>query len=136
MGGKPGFAIGKPGFARCQILRLRVVVRNSLAQLRFAGVDGGAPVVDCPSSCTAPQGTILYAVTVAGDPYASPPTPASEFVGWSVVGAEGGVNVSTALDFQIVPGTGSPITATFTTASNGPDAAAPPAVHDAGGGGG
>jgi hypothetical protein len=92
----------------------------------FVGADGGSPVVDCSSSstsCSAPQGITLYEV----------PIPGSTFNGWSVQADGGTAIISTDTSIQIGAGTGSPLTATFSTNVNGPDAAP---IPDAGSGGG
>jgi hypothetical protein len=91
----------------------------------FVGPDGGAPIVDCPGSCTAPQGISLYASPAGGN----------VFNAWSVVADGGSVVISTDPDITITPGIGSPLTATFSTTVNGPDAAAPPVIPDAATGG-
>ena len=95
----------------------------------FAGPDGGSPAVDCSSSggaCSAPQGTVLYAV----------PAPYNVFAGWSVGGGEGGAaTIASDNNLTITPGVGGPVTATFVPASAGADAAPPPPVKDAGGAG-
>jgi hypothetical protein len=80
----------------------------------FIGPDGGAPMVDCPGTCTAPQGITLYAVPVQGN----------MFAGWSVIGAEGGATISTSDSLQITPAIGTPLTATFVATISGLDAAA------------
>jgi hypothetical protein len=93
----------------------------------FVGADGGSPIVDCPSSCTAPQGIVLYAV----------PTQGNVFYAWSVQGSEGGAVTSTNNSIQVSAGTGTPLTATFVPNINGLDAAVPPSsTPDAGSGGG
>jgi hypothetical protein len=92
----------------------------------FVGADGGAPTVDCSSSstsCSAPQGITLYEVPIAG----------STFNGWTVQADGGTAIISTDTSIQITPGIGSPLTATFSTNVNGPDAAP---IPDAGSGGG
>ena len=52
-----------------------------------------------------------------------------------VVADGGSVVISTDPDITITPGIGSPLTATFSTTVNGPDAAAPPVIPDAATGG-
>jgi hypothetical protein len=62
--------------------------------------DGG---VDCPGACTAGQATVLYAI----------PVPGNQFAGWSVMADGGSSVISTATNYVISAGTGSPLTATF-----------------------
>jgi hypothetical protein len=88
----------------------------------YAGADGGSPIVDCiaPNSgaCSAPQGIVIYAV----------PNPGNAFAGWSVIADGGAAVISADTNISIEPGIGSPLTATFVSAS-------PSSPSDAGGGG-
>jgi hypothetical protein len=90
----------------------------------FAGIDGGAPIVDCPGACSAGQGTILYA-------YATSTGGDNVFLGWSVAGGE---VISTDLSYTVSSWTQSPLTATF--GPGGGPVTPPTPVADAGAGGG
>jgi uncharacterized repeat protein (TIGR02543 family) len=98
----------------------------------FVGDGGGSPVTDCPGTCTAPQGTSLYAYPQLGTYFADGGVnqPGYVFVGWST--GDAGAIINTNANFTVSPGTGSPLTATFVLASNGSDAAVP--LNEDGGG--
>jgi uncharacterized repeat protein (TIGR02543 family) len=99
----------------------------------FVGDGGGSPVTDCPGACTAPQGTVLYAYPQLGTffPDGGVNQPGYVFVGWST--GDAGAIINTFANFTVGSGTGSPLTATFTLASNGSDASVP--LNEDGGGG-
>jgi uncharacterized repeat protein (TIGR02543 family) len=88
----------------------------------YVNGDGGAPVVDCPGSCVAPQGTTIYAYPQVGTYFADGGVnqPGYVFAGWTT--SDGGVTVSTFSNLQIGPYTSSPITANFVLTPSGPDA--------------
>jgi len=101
----------------------------------YVGNDGAPPVVDCPGSCTAPQGTTIYAYPQVGTNLpdgGGVSQPGYVFSGWTTPGDGGLVTLSTFSNLQIGPYTSDPITANFVLAPTGPDAAVP--LNEDGGG--
>jgi uncharacterized repeat protein (TIGR02543 family) len=98
----------------------------------FVGDGGGPPLVDCPTACTAPQGTVLYAYPQVGTFLSDGGVdlPGYVFVGWST--GDAGAIISTYTSLTVGPGTGSPLTATFALGSSGLDADVP-LTEDGGG---
>jgi uncharacterized repeat protein (TIGR02543 family) len=98
----------------------------------FVNADGGRPIVDCPGSCIAPQGTTLYAYPQIGTyfPDGGVDQQGYVFAGWTA--ADGGVTVSTFASLQIGGYTSNPLTANFVPTPNGLDADVP--LNEDGGG--
>jgi hypothetical protein len=98
----------------------------------FVGGDGGAPLVDCPGNCIAPQGTTITAYPQVGTnfPDGGVNAPGYVFAGWT--SADGGVLINPAASLTIGPVTGTPITANFILGPTGLDASVP--LNEDGGG--